>query len=277
MAHTLKGPAVWPQRAALLALALATGIAAYHFASGDQGHERDASTPEKTGSAGTGGIPKPTGLSPVSIASRGDMEVTSAPQTLADASGKLTDEAAEGAALSEGEKVSVQDALDYLWQSARESTAARVAEVKEEADAEKGVRVYRIPAAQDRGKGMVDDLKIKLKGAVGDKRGMSLWKSLDMTGPFGGFGRFDVILEFQYPQDGDKDQPTVNFAYVGPSSGGVDSKGTISVEEMQEKFGGVIIVPDAPEKPPVEEPEEVAGPDEPGEPVEPIPPNMDGD
>ena len=126
-----------------------------------------------------------------------------------------------------------------------------------------GIRVYRIPAAKDRGKSLLEDLKIKLSGAVGDKKAAALYNALDTTGSFGGFGRFNVEVEFHYPrQDSDDARESfVKYSYIGPSSGEVALTREITVDQFKEQFGGAITVPDAPPMPP--EPVEEALPADP--------------
>jgi len=258
MAKPRKKPDVWLKRSAVMALAFAGGIAAYHFSAGGAENKPVAGSGSQGPQAAdkrsaAGFMPKPVNRNPVGIASTGSPEFIGKAASLVDESGELSAGAAEAAGLSEDERERAQEAIDYLWKSARESVASRVVEDVEAMDADNGVRVYKIPAAEDRGKGLLEDLKIKLSGAVGEKKAATLYHSLNTTGPFGGFGRFDVSVEFHYPEAGSDGLPTsgepkVRYSYIGPSSRGLDSSGEISVEKFQEKFGGAIVVPEPPEK-----------------------------
>ena len=138
--------------------------------------------------------------------------------------------------LSNEERLEVQAAIDLLRLEARQGVAER-AELDEEAsDPERGISVYRVPAAQDRGEAILNRFGQRLREAVGDDRGSLLLKGFDTKGRFGGFGRYDVRIEF-YDIQPDDLPPQVIWNYRDAETGDLRSSGEMNIESFKTYFG----------------------------------------
>jgi len=130
-------------------------------------------------------------------------------------------------------------ALDSLWSSAAKAVAER-AELDEEAsDQENGKTVYYIPATPDRGQALLNAFQIGLVNSLGQERGTKLFKAFDPRTKYGGFGRYDVMVEFQEAEPGEERKVMpVKWKYFDPVSGGATTTAEMTLEAFEAYFGG---------------------------------------
>jgi hypothetical protein len=158
-------------------------------------------------------------------------------------SGKLTTAAVEALGMTKDERNQVQSALNTLRSSAQKAVAERAELDNDASDLENGKTVYSIPAAPDRGQSLLDAFKLGMIDSLGQDRGTRLFKAFDPRTQFGGFGRYDVVLEFQ--DDGNEGR--VKWKYYSPTSGDTASSAEMIFEAFEEYFGGSFILAEAEE------------------------------
>lgn len=154
-------------------------------------------------------------------------------------SGKLTTASVEAMSMTREERNKVQSVLDALWSSAAKAVAERAELDKEASDLENGKTVYFIPAAPDRGQGLLNTFQIGLVNSLGQERGTKLFKAFDPRTKYGGFGRYDVMVEFQETEVGkDMKGMPVRWKYFNPVSGNVTTTAEMTLEAFEGYFGG---------------------------------------
>jgi hypothetical protein len=149
----------------------------------------------------------------------------------------LTTGAAKAAGLRGDEREAVAEALRKTWVIVSEDFAKRATLVDEESDQAAGVSVFMIPARADRGREFKEQLERELGAAVGEDKRKILMKGISSYDFLGGFGAFDVRLEFAV-RDG-----VFRFSYLDPNSGRPSRFGSKPIDKFVDLFGDSFELP----------------------------------
>lgn len=152
----------------------------------------------------------------------------------------LTTGAAKAAGLSADQQEVVAGVLKKTWLNVSDDFARRATPVDEESDQAAGVSVFMISARPDRGREFKEQLERELDAAVGEGKRKILMKGVSRYDFLGGFGAFDVRLEFAVRSG------VCKFAYLDPSSGRPSRFGSKPFGEIADWFGDSFELPETP-------------------------------
>lgn len=155
----------------------------------------------------------------------------------------LTTGAAKAAGLSESQQKAVTEILRNTWMSVSDDFVRRATFVEEESSEEAGVSVYMVSARPDRGREFKEQLERELDAAAGEAKRNILMKGVQRADFFGGFGAFDVRLEFAVKEGSFK------FALLNPLNGQPSCFGGGVFDEFKERFGETFELPPSKENP----------------------------
>lgn len=155
----------------------------------------------------------------------------------------LTTGAAKAAGLSKGEQQSVTEILRNTWMIVSDDFARRATFIEEDSSEEEGVSVYMVSARPDRGREFKEQLERELDAAVGEAKRNLLMKGVQRNDFFGGFGTFDVRIEFAVKEGNFK------FALLNPLNGKPSCFGGGVFDEFKERFGESFELPPSKENP----------------------------
>lgn len=139
--------------------------------------------------------------------------------------------AAKAAGLTDAEEKRVSGILMEIWNDAAGDFASRAELVEEESEEKAGRLVYMIPARADRGWALKDELLGELGDAVGPGKRAILMSGYQSNRFFGGFGAYDVRLEFTAGES------KFSFSYLNPLDGEPNCFGSDPLEHFSDRFG----------------------------------------
>lgn len=173
---------------------------------------------------------------PQVLASNGSTEFS----LIAPAGKGITTGAAEVAGLNPDQKKAVDRMLRALWNRVSDDFASRTVLVAAESNPKAGLLVYNIPARPDKGREFVGQLETSLDAEVGEARRKLLMKGVSSYDFLGGFGAFDVRLEFSVRNG------VCKFAYLDPNSGRPSRFGSKPFDKFVDLFGDSFELPETP-------------------------------
>ena len=151
----------------------------------------------------------------------------------------LTTGAAKAAGFRSDQREAVAEALRKTWAIVSDDFARRATPVDEESDQAAGVSVFMISARADRGREFKEQLERELDAEVGEDKRKILMKGVSSYDFLGGFGAFDVRLEFSV-RDG-----VCKFAYLDPNSGRPSRFGSLRFGKFYDQFGNSFELPES--------------------------------
>lgn len=157
---------------------------------------------------------------------------------------RLTDDAVREAELDQKTVTAVQTRFDKLFEEQTEAFAKRAIFKENLSDPEEGILVYEIPATEDRGQIVREELASDLIGLVGKESANKLLASLQPP-YFGFYGRLDVRVRF-HPNPNPNPNPnrppgyenSVTYHCIDPTDGQVTmSHDATSLDVFGRYFG----------------------------------------
>gem|GEM_PF-4693715 len=145
--------------------------------------------------------------------------------------GGITTGAADAAKLTDDEREKVAELMHQTWAKASEDFASRARLNKASTDQANGIYVYDISARADRGAEPVNEFREALSAVVGKEKQTILTKGIQPFDCFGGFGKYDIRLEF------DTNHSIYKFQYIDPASGRPSMFGSSDMDEFRRQFG----------------------------------------
>ncbi|MES2924386.1 MAG: sigma-70 family RNA polymerase sigma factor [Verrucomicrobiota bacterium] len=173
------------------------------------------------------------------LASGGDPHSPGEVSLIAPAGRGITTGAAEVAKLTADERKTVDGILRATWKRVSDDFATRATLVKTESTPEVEISVFRIAARPDRGSGYIADLEHALDSTVGSAKRKILMGGFKSRIPLGGFGAFDVTLEF-FNRGG---RFGYRCLYADPDSGKKGREASGNFDSFIENFGDSFEIP----------------------------------
>lgn len=141
-----------------------------------------------------------------------------------DVEGNLSPQAVKMLDLTQKEAREVADVIQAAKQEERESFVARARRTA----GSDGVVKYTVRAKEDEGAGSKERLTERIKNAIGEDKGGRLASAVGESDLYGGFGKYDVDLEY-YQENG---ETHVRFKYLRASDGQVGRYGGGSLKDI---------------------------------------------
>lgn len=158
-------------------------------------------------------------------------------------SGRLTTGAAEAADLTPEERIKVQNVFDAAFSEAEADFTTRAVLDESKTDPEAGVYTFEVPAAADRGAGILLKLHQDLRDLVGVHRADLLCKSYDPTQFRGGFGQSDMEFVIHTPDSKVGAGSTmISYRLTNPEGGNVNTTAMMNLEAFTDAFGKVFTI-----------------------------------
>jgi hypothetical protein len=162
--------------------------------------------------------------------------------SLLDKNGNITTAAAEAARLSPEERNAAQQIIGAIKSDVEKDTAARAMLDKAKSSITEGKTVYQIPASSDRGEDALANIQNQLTNALGADKAAILCKSYDPSLTMGGFGKYDVQLEFYSPESKiGAGSNLVQFDYTDPVSGAVVTHAEMDLSHFKSVYGNSFV------------------------------------
>jgi hypothetical protein len=156
-------------------------------------------------------------------------------------SGVLPSEAARELGLNTEQTKLAQVAVNNFRKVIEESVGANAYYDESLSDPSIARDVYRIPALLDGGEALRTELKGRLEEIVGKNTAALLWSDSYIE-PYGGYGRYDVLVEFTPNQEFidagiSTDAILAKYQYTDPKTGNPVLEGTRTLESFTSIFG----------------------------------------
>jgi hypothetical protein len=111
--------------------------------------------------------------------------------------GRLTSGAIEHYEMTAAEAQNVDVLIANSFKEFLDSVKDRVIFDEARSDIDKGIEIFQIRAAQDRGVAMLEKFREGLVGTLGQERGDSFFDSFEYRNTLNGFGSLDTLLKFE--------------------------------------------------------------------------------
>lgn len=158
-------------------------------------------------------------------------------------SGRLTTGAAEAADLTPEERIKVQSVFDAAFSEAEADFTTRAVLDESKTDPEAGVYTFEVPAAADRGAGILLKLHQDLRDLLGVDRADLLCKSYDPTQFRGGFGQSDMEFVIHTPDSKvGAGSSIIHYRLTNPEGRNVNTTAMMNLEAFTDAFGKVFTI-----------------------------------
>jgi len=153
--------------------------------------------------------------------------------------GTITQEALEFVGVQVSKRGAVQSVIDKLLAETESAMRRRIQEDRSKSDPSIGLKVYRVPAAEDEALEIIRQSAGELSDIIGSQEAMILMSKIQPLRHLSGMGMYDVTIR-TIPESSDTPHPWTSGTITEPKSGRTVFTFSVVSENRQTYVGGLL-------------------------------------